>query len=550
MLDAITIVRTRPEHSTLGYPLVKDLTSKRDGPLLSTKDDVRAVLENLTGPSHGRITWLSSDQLWVGVSSDYVLHIIQDTGTTPGSAACARMSWLGETYKIEALPDNDIWLNGRKIDTAYLLHGDVIEFGKDGPMSRFRLCRHKLPIRWPVEEILSDALAYARTSRRPFVSRLSKALYDSTRRILLETSIIFRLTVIAVLIALTTFVALQYRSDQLIRQSIQEESARIEALAIALAEARQEALTLNELATLREQLDLQLSTNTERLALLERRLGASARVISETTSSVIFLQGAYGLRQVESDKLLRHVLDSDGKPLQTPFGKPLVDVDGTGEPLEFQFTGTGFLLKDSGQLVTNRHVAQPWTINDLLRVYQQSGFAPEMLKLIAFLPGLPEPVEAKFLGASDTADLALLSLTSSATIGRGLTLSKDVPKIGDEVIVMGFPTGLRALLVQAGRDFLAALEETGDTDFWTIATQLSEQDRIAPLASRGIIAQITSKVVVYDAETTIGGSGGPALDRNGHVIAVNAAILPEFSGANIGVPVDEVHRLLADIAGN
>ncbi len=74
--------------------------------------------------------------------------------------------------------------------------------------------------------------------------------------------------------------------------------------------------------------------------------------------------------------------------------------------------------------------------------------------------------------------------------------------------------------------------------------------RIAPLASRGIIAQITSKAVIYDAETTVGGSGGPALDRNGQVIAVNAAILPEFGGANIGVPVREVHRLLADFAAN
>ena len=52
-----------------------------------------------------------------------------------------------------------------------------------------------------------------------------------------------------------------------------------------------------------------------------------------------------------------------------------------------------------------------------------------------------------------------------------------------------------------------------------------------------------AKLNVVNAQI-VGGSGGPALDRNGHVVAVNAAILPEFGGANIGVPVHEVRRLL------
>ena len=126
-------------------------------------------------------------------------------------------------------------------------------------------------------------------------------------------------------------------------------------------------------------------------------------------------------------------------------------------------------------------------------------------------------------------------------------MAEDAGNIGDEVIVMGYPTGLRALIAQAGRDFLTARQEAGETGFWTIAQLLSVQERIAPLASRGIIAQITANAVIYDAETTIGGSGGPALDSNGRVVAVNSAILPEFGGANIGVPVAEVHRLLQEV---
>ncbi|AXI45573.1 hypothetical protein C1J03_05695 [Sulfitobacter sp. SK012] len=514
----------------------------------SGHDDVCAFLENLTGPSRGRITWLSSGTSRVSIGADRMLQADRDVSSKPSSTACAQLSWSGEEYQIEALSGSDIWVNGRKIETAHLLHGDMIEFGTDGPMSRFRLCGNSFPTSWPVEEILSDAVAYARTSRRPIGPRLSNALFDSLRRILLETTIVFRLSVILALMVLTTFVLWQYRSDIRLEQRIQKEAMRLEAITIALAETRQEALGAGELAELREQLDLQLNTNAERLDSLEQRQGSSARVISASTASVAFLQGAYGLRQAESGKLLRHVLSSDGTPMQTPFGKPVVDIDGKGEPIEFQFTGTGFLLKESGKLVTNRHVALPWTNSDQLLAFERSGLEPEMLKLLAFLPGLPMPFETEFLASSKSADLALLSIAASATKDRGLTLAQGVPEIGDEVIVMGFATGLRALLAQAGSDFLTTLQEKGETDFWMVATRLSEQNRIAPLASRGIIAQITNKAVIYDAETTGGGSGGPALDRNGHVVAVNAAILPEFGGANIGVPVREVHRLLEEFA--
>ena len=41
-----------------------------------------------------------------------------------------------------------------------------------------------------------------------------------------------------------------------------------------------------------------------------------------------------------------------------------------------------------------------------------------------------------------------------------------------------------------------------------------------------------------------GGSGGPVLALDGKVVAVNAAILPEFAGSNLGVPVAMVRELL------
>lgn len=51
--------------------------------------------------------------------------------------------------------------------------------------------------------------------------------------------------------------------------------------------------------------------------------------------------------------------------------------------------------------------------------------------------------------------------------------------------------------------------------------------------------------MVYDAETTHGGSGGPVLNMQGEVVAVNTAIIPEFGGSNLGVPAEHIRALLA-----
>jgi hypothetical protein len=52
-------------------------------------------------------------------------------------------------------------------------------------------------------------------------------------------------------------------------------------------------------------------------------------------------------------------------------------------------------------------------------------------------------------------------------------------------------------------------------------------------------------VLVYDARTIGGGSGGPILDWTGMVVGVNAAYLEEFQGGNYGVPIQLGKRLLA-----
>jgi S1-C subfamily serine protease len=279
---------------------------------------------------------------------------------------------------------------------------------------------------------------------------------------------------------------------------------------------------------------------------LEQLSNAPARVIRESARSVAFVQGAFALRHNESGRLLRHVVDAGGNPMRTPFGQPWIDPDGTGAIVEFQFTGTGFLIGAGDMIVTNRHIVRPWTIGARAQSFRESGLEPEILKLIAYLPGWGGALDISQNRVSETSDLAVFDIRDPPHDRTGLMFADAPSSAGDEVLVMGFPAGLRALLAQAGPAFLAEMEESrnGVAQFWDVARHLSERDLIWPLASRGIVAQANEETVAYDAETTVGGSGGPVLDLEGRVVAITAAILPEFGGSNIGVPVAQLRLLL------
>ena len=244
--------------------------------------------------------------------------------------------------------------------------------------------------------------------------------------------------------------------------------------------------------------------------------------------------------------MLRHVVDDDGRPLNSPVSRPLLSLEGDGPVAERKFIGTGFAVGDGRTLVTNRHVALPWEGDSDIEALARQDLEPVMIKFIIYLPGKKAATAVELLRASEDADLAILRRLDETEPVLGLRLA-DAPSVpGDEVIVMGYPTGLRSMLAQSGDAFIEELEITQNTGIWSVAARLSEADFIAPLASRGIIGQISSATIVYDAETTHGGSGGPVLDINGSVVAVNAAILPEYGGSNLGIPVAKIRALLED----
>jgi S1-C subfamily serine protease len=166
-------------------------------------------------------------------------------------------------------------------------------------------------------------------------------------------------------------------------------------------------------------------------------------------------------------------------------------------------------------------------------------------RFVGYLAGVTEPFDVSLVVASNDVDVAVLRCGAVTGRVNHLRLSTVPPQPGDEVIVLGYPTGMRALLARAGEGFMRKLRSAEGMDFWRVARRLSEAGGIGPLATRGIIGQVSTAAVVYDAETTSGGSGGPVVGLDGKVVAVNTAIMREFGGSNLGVPVAQARRLLA-----
>ncbi len=513
-----------------------------------TTDWTVAALEHLTGPSRGDVSWLTEASVDAHLTPARKLLVTKGKEGVENAPALARFRRVGNTYEVEAVDGFGLWVNGRPVKNAALRYGDVIEFGEIGPLSRFRLYddAHKPGV--TAAEIFGDVVSYVKTSRRPLHRKLGFALAELLRRLIRDTGAIFRAGVVIAITLLTVAIYQQYRADQQLRAQIESGNLQIDSVAAALTQARRDAIQPSDLKTLQEELGTRLSTNAERLQVLEARSGASPRVISEAVSSVAFIQGGYSLRHPQSKQMLRHVLSPDGVPVHLPNGQPYLSLDGEGPVAEVNFNGTGFVLKDEGFLITNRHVAVPWSTNPGVRLGGE-GLEPVLTRLIAYFPAQPEPVDLHLIDISTSVDLAVLKMESHPAGVRGLVLAPRQIKPGEEVIVLGYPTGLMSLLAQSGTEFVQNLQKSGETGFWDVARRLAGANLIAPLASRGIVGQATTATIVYDAETTHGGSGGPVLNSNGAVVAVNTAIIPEFGGSNLGVPAAHVQALLDRLKG-
>ena len=507
-----------------------------------TEAGATASLEILTGPARGTAFWLNESALDISLNNADMIRIAPAGGEPLEGGFVARLHQHGSGYEIEARQQKPLWINGNQVETKQLQQRDLVEFGDKGSLARYRIHHQGDRLKRSLRDMLGDCIDYTRVSRKPRAARLKKALQDFTRDFLVETTLLFRISVVVALVVLGVITYQQYRSGLQLQQQAESSAHRLEDFARSLTRTNQEALRPSDLNHLRQE----LSDAAERLELLEQRSEASTRIIAGATRSIVFLQGAYSFRDSESKRMLRYQVDEEGNLLFTIRGQPLLTLEGDGEIAERKFTGTAFVVSKSGALLTNRHVAQPWEDDASLEALIAEGFEPVLTKFVGYLPDVEAALPVELLIASDDSDLAVLVCGDAVDDLPWLHLSTRKPTPGDEVIVMGYPTGMLSMLAQTGDEFIAQLQADESLEFWGIARRLSEARFIRPLSSRGIVGQRSNSAVVYDADTTHGGSGGPVLDIDGNVIAINTAIIPEYGGSNFGIPIEYARQLLAD----
>jgi len=511
---------------------------------MRTADELIPVVSFLSGSRRGDTLRLGGERLTIGtdVASDILLP--EDTAPLP-LPHHATLFRRGRSYEIVAEPSAGVWVNGEQVERLVLASGDVLEIGRDGSVMRFRLYASDAAQYKTLPEIFADCLECARAERGA-LNKAGTLARTVPRELATRSTLRFRVLTVAAIAIVAATTAMTARRNAVLERELLREIERVDGVSTLVGSALTPEVSSDEMAQVLEQ----LRATTDRVGALEAMTTASARVIADAAGAVVFLQGSYHFVEPVSGRPLRMVLGPDGQPLRNVLGHPALSLDGDGPPLEIRLTGTGFVASPEGLILTNRHVAVPWEFDDAATGIIQSGFEPRWRRFQAFLSDGSEAHAVEVIVASDDADLAVVQMLDVVGETPYVELASEPPAPGDAIIVMGYPLGLRALMARSDAEFISALQRDGVTDFFEQAARIAAAGFMKPLATRGIVGQVTSASVVYDAETTSGGSGGPVLGVSGVVVAINMAILPEFGGSNLGVPAAAARALIRRARGD
>jgi len=147
---------------------------------------------------------------------------------------------------------------------------------------------------------------------------------------------------------------------------------------------------------------------------------------------------------------------------------------------------------------------------------------------------------------SSAADVAVVKGNVSGLKIRQITLAdgRRSAVSGGPVVLLGYPTALDAILARAGTETLQSIATATKGDPKQVMEELARRNLIQPTTTQGHIGAVLPDKIVYDAQTTSGGSGGPLFNSEGKVIGINFAVLREFGGSNFAIPVSYGQSLL------
>lgn len=185
------------------------------------------------------------------------------------------------------------------------------------------------------------------------------------------------------------------------------------------------------------------------------------------------------------------------------FGGPGGQDGRGGQPREFKQAslGSGFIIHESGLIVTNNHVVDK---------------ADEIKVTLA---GSDREYTAKVIGADPKTDVALIKIEPKETLHPLMLGDSDELQVGEIVIAIGNPFGLSHTVTQG---IVSAKERTigfGPYD----------------------------NFIQTDASINPGNSGGPLLNLNAEVIGINAAIEAQGQGIGFAIPINLAKNIITQL---
>lgn len=290
----------------------------------------------------------------------------------------------------------------------------------------------------------------------------------------------------------------------------------------------------------------QLEETTSRLNKLEGDSQAAESVIRAFAPSVCLIHISVAFNEKDSGRRLRYGgINSDGSPLKDGEGNTVYTTEGRAPEVRADFFGSGFIAGE-GKILTNHHVVQPWWENDELGQALQQGLVPVIAEMTAFFPGETSGIPVGISQISQEADLAVVrgDLSEMKRPILKLDSRKEAAVSGESLISFGYATGLDAILARAGDDVVKDIVKISGGDPKLVLAELAKRKLIRPLVTQGHVGDVLPDKIVYDAQTTSGGSGGPLLNQQGGVIGVTFAVVRGFGGSNFGVPIRYASPLL------
>ncbi|BBA87257.1 serine protease [Mycobacterium pseudoshottsii JCM 15466] len=171
--------------------------------------------------------------------------------------------------------------------------------------------------------------------------------------------------------------------------------------------------------------------------------------------------------------------------------------------------GSGVIVDGRGYIVTNNHV-----------ISEAANNPSQFKTTVVFNDG--KEVPASLVGRDPKTDLAVLKVDNVDNLTVARLGNSDKVRVGDEVLAVGAPLGLRSTVTEG---IVSALH------------------RPVPLSGEGSDTDTVIDAIQTDASINHGNSGGPLIDMDSQVIGINTAgksLSDSASGLGFAIPVNEM----------